>query len=233
MVLGGSRQQAELDRTLKQLVTRQKAIDKRVERLETLEFDQKSIGQGCVAFVDSDFSYGAGKATFHLDMPALLPSGNQPYSQASIFWALASTDESNLVNLHMQVNAVVGATYDFAYKFTKGGALTQVGLGGQTSWIIGRVAGFTRGQARGRITIPFAYDPSSSFDPSAFGDWTTHDTAGGANNKQEKGEWGGTNTFTAISQTQFDIFAAAGNLFGFAYLYAWCPEGIPGGGPDD
>lgn len=232
MVLGGSRnpEQAELDRTLKELVTRQRAIDKRVERLETLEFDQKSIGQGCVSFLSFDDEPAATKV---LSIPDQLASGNYPYAQLTIFWYLESSAEAVTHNLFMRVSGLA-VNYQYNYKYSKGAVMTTVGLNGQTAWFVGRIpgagAGNTFNQARGHIFIPFY---SLGGWPSAFGEWTHYELTAGANLKQEKGEWGGHQTSGSSIITSITFFASAGNLQGSIYLYGWCPEVTAGGGPDD
>ena len=199
-----------------------KDVKTRVERLETLEFQNIVDNAGCVVWEDNDSGL---KATYTVSMPA--PTGSTfPYTHATIFWHLRSNDAAATVDLFMRIDASV-ANYHYAYKYTKGGALTQVGLDSQSEWFVGRIGGFNEPLAYGHITVPFHGILASH---SAFGDWTHYEPTAGANATMEKGEWGGTNRDGVPSHiTDFNFFASAGNISGRVYLYGWCPRDTPSG----
>ncbi len=230
MALGGSRKaQSELDRTLEQIIARQNDHAKRVERLETLEFRHWDDGRGCMMFVDFDIVTGAAIATVEVN-PETAENGDFLGTQATIFWKGKSSDESNMLNLYMRIQNDATANYNYAYKYSSGGALTQVGLDAQTEFFVGRMPGFTRIAAHGHITVPI-YSPEARH--MAFGQWTAYDSAAGLNAKQEVGEWGGLKN-QVLKASRFDFFPAAGNFVAFqVYLYVWCPQLTPGGVPDD
>jgi hypothetical protein len=227
MVLGGNK--SESDRTLEQLVARQEAINKRVERLESLEFRHWNDGRGCVMFVDYDFETGGATAMVEVN-PDQAENGDFLGTQATIFWKGACSDEAAMVNLHMRIQNDATNNYYYSYKYSRGGALSQFGLGAQTELVVGRLPGNTGISAHGHITVPI-YSPNARH--MAFGDWTAYDITQAANSRQEKGEWGGLKN-QVLEASRFDFFPAAGNFVGFqVYLYVWCPQLTPGGVPDD
>ena len=75
MVLAGNEgpSQSELQRTINMLIERQTRIDKRVERLESLEFTHWDDGRGCVSFDDYDIVANAAIARVDVDPEYLRP----------------------------------------------------------------------------------------------------------------------------------------------------------------
>lgn len=220
---------SELDRVLEELVSRQAGIDKRVERLETLEFTHWGDGRGCLSFEDYDFVNAVAAARVDVD-PTTAENGDYKATQAYLWWMGDHDGEVGaIVNLHMRINADANPRYAYAYKFTKGGALTQVGIEAQTSWIVGRL---TDTISVGTIKVPFY--PANWEYHSVLGDWTGYDTGGAAGTKQEQGEFGGYCTPGPLSINRFDFFPSAGNFANFrVMLYLWCPQLTPGFLPDD
>jgi hypothetical protein len=239
MVLDGSRpdRQNELDRTLDQLVARQKELEKDVERLKTLEFDQRAVGDGCISFIDSDVDF-VGKAAFQVEyLNSPLPSGNESYSQTTIYWSLLSDEQTAMVDLYMRFGPIAPsslALYNYAFKYSKGGALTQGNLDNQTQWFIGRIPGASNPyESMGQITLPF--HSATAFHRAALGDWAGYQLGSALNSREEAGEWKGHFTDPGLGSIArvFSIFPAAGNIEGSVYLYGWCPEMTGASGPDD
>lgn len=199
-----------------ELTTRLKDAETRIERLETLEFMNITDNSGCIAWVDFDDGTDAIKT---VSFPG--PTGSvYPYSHATIIWQLRGTTSGAIRNLLMTFDAVA-ASYHQAYKYTKGGALTQVGLDNQSEWFVGRIGNNASEHAYGRITVPL-YSPLHW--PVAFGEWVNYESGGGVDAKQEKGDWGGHNSAGQPHMTDFNFFASAGNIVGEIYLYGWCPR---------
>ncbi len=235
MVLGGSRKaQSELDRTLEQIIARQNDHAKRVERLETLEGTKWDDGRGCVSFEDFDQVANVGTARVDVS-PEFAENGDYKAAQAILFWQGNTTAPSAMTNLYMRTNNNAAAEYDYTYKYTKGGALTQVGLGAQTEYFVGRIGGAVGeggGWAYGQIVVPF-YSMNLSHH-QIFGAWTGHETSVAVNARQEKGEYGGYSAPTVLIINRFDFFPAAGIFDDFVvYLYVWCPQLTLGFVPDD
>ncbi len=229
MVLDGSRRaQSELDRTLEQIIARQNDHAKRVERLETLEFQKVTDGNGCVFWDDYVEDVGASLNVEFL--PTTNAYGDYVGTQATIFWWFSVVSENAINNLYMRINANATANYYWAAKYSKGGALTQTFGDAQNEYFVGRIPYSTGGQAMGVIHIPFWSIPS---DQSILCSWTLHEDDAGAN-FQEKGEVGGfLDQSIGTRSISFDFFSPAGNLSGRAYLYGWCPPITPGGLPGD
>ena len=231
MVLAGNEgpSQSELERTLVELVSRQKAIDKRVERLESLEFTKWDDGRGCVSFDDYDFVAAVAAARVDVD-PIFAENGDYKATQAMLFWQGQHDGEQGVfVNLHMRINNDANNRYYFSYKYSKGAVVTPIGLDAQTSFFVGRL---TTTSSMGWITVPFY--PANWQYHSGFGDWTAYDVAGAANARQEKGEFGGYCTPGPLSINRFDFFPSAGNFSNFrVMLYVWCPQLTAGFLPDD
>ncbi len=238
MVLDGSRRaQSELDRTLEQIIARQNDHAKRVERLETLEGTKWDDGRGCVSFEDFDQVANVGTARVDVS-PEFAENGDYKAAQAIMFWQGSTTADAVMTNLYMRLNNQVGANYEYTYKYTKGGALTQAGLGAQTELFVGRIGGAQAdppggGWSYGQIIVPF-YSSNLS-DQQLFGDWTGFETVSAAGSKQEKGEYGGILSGAGVFIiNRFDFFPAAGIFDDFVvYLYVWCPQLTLGFVPDD
>ena len=233
----GNRSQSELDRTINMLIERQTRIDKRVERLETLEFTHWDDGRGCVSFYD--FADVAAVGTARVDVnPELAENGDFVGAQAVMFWVGATDADTDMTNLFMRINNNAGANYYYTSKYTKGGALTQAGLGAQNQMLVGRIGGTQidppgGGHSAGHIIVPF-YSANWQ-DHHVFGDWSGYETLSAANARQEKGEFSGSLIGVgALSINRFDFFPAAGNFTNFrVYLYIWCPQLTAGFIPDD
>ena len=231
MVLDGSKRdpQNELTRTMEQLIARQKTIDKRVERLETLEADFSRFG--CVFWEEYDSDPGAATLTVEFD-PQITREGNFVGCQATIFWRFSCDSQNSMELLHMRINAIAANDYNYAYKFTRAGALTQGNADAQTSFVVGRIRGNSQHSSLGVLHIPFYPFVGNQV---AMGDWTAYDSTQPANQKQEKGEWGGLMLGTVATRSQsFTFFPAAGNFStAQAFLYGWCPGLTPLGVPAD
>ena len=202
-----------------------KDVKTRVERLETLEFQNIVDNAGCVTFVDHDSGTDVTKS---VSVPGLGALGF-PYTHVTIFWFLRGSTSGSTRNLLMRINGIA-ADYQQAYKYTKGGSLTQVGLDNQSEWFVGRIAPVSGIHAFGHITVPFH---PLQLRHAAFGDWTHHELTAGANAKQEKGEWGGHLSVGIPRLTDFTFFASTGSIVGEVYLYGWCPIESAIGGPID
>jgi hypothetical protein len=234
MVLAGN--ESELDRSLRELIARQEGIDKRVERLESLEGTKWDDGRGCLSFEDSDQVANASPARVDV-IPTLAENGDLKASQAILFWQGAHRNGgATMVDLYMTVNNHVGANYYYTYKYTKGGALTQVNPAIQNRFFVGRIGGIFEGSggtSYGRIIVPF-YSNSFS-DHHIFGDWSGWENSVGENARQEKGEYSGFHTgIGALRINRFDFFPAAGDFANFiVYLYLMCPQITGLNVPDD
>ncbi len=227
MVLGGSEQSPQLDRTINTLIEKQIKIDKRVERLETLEAAKKQTGLGCITFLDSDF--GAVAAARRVDVPVI--ADNYVSSQLTIFWKLYSNANAvAVVNLLMTIDGL-GANYNYAGSYDTGGGETHFGANAQATAIVGRIPGDSAASrsAVGHVHLPFW---SLSTFPTFYSDWTFFDDTEASTN-QERGKAGGTHSGGDRRPFRFDFTASAGNLGGSVYLYGWCPEMTPGGAPVD
>jgi hypothetical protein len=227
---GNSDSDIERMRTINMLIDRQTEIDERVERLESLEGRQWSDGRGCVQFMDYDFLTGAGVPTVEVD-PEFAENGDHIAAHATMFWKGACNDTNDMVELWMRINQDVSAEYYYSYKYSNGGALTQIGLDAQTKFVVGRIPGYSRISAFGHITVPIYATESRHM---AFGDWTAYDSAAALNAKQEKGEWGGLKN-EVLKAIEFNFYINAGVFVSFqVYLYVWCPQLTVGPGlPDD
>ena len=221
MALGGS--DSELPRTLEDLIARQTRIDKRVERLESLEFHNARNGLGCITFVDYDIARDAVKRVD--TTPAVVP---YPYTTMTIFWCLFAYT-SPPVPLYMQIDGLVAANYNYALSYTQAGATNDIAADGQTAWLVGYLGQYNF--AIGRIDLPMW--PLSCY-PRAFGEWTMYDSTEEAGATVQRGNWGGFNVAGARRPFRFDFFAGGGgDIDGNIYLYGWCPEMTVGGGPPD
>ncbi len=233
MVLGGNKgtSQAEMNRTISELVSRQKAIDKRVERLETLEGTKWDDGRGCVSF--EDFVIVDGVAVARLDVdPELAENLDYKASHIRILWR-GGVNQAGPIDLFMRLNNIAGVRYDYNYKYSIGNVFTAVGLGNQTELFVGRLHNSVAGDSSGEIIIPFYSVPNTVH--TLFGDWTAYlFTAVPVALRMEKGEYGGVNGLDFISINRIDLFPAAGNLKAFsAYMYLMCPQRTDAGVPDD
>lgn len=221
MVLAGNDQIVE---TLNDIITKQKEIDKRVERLETLEFEKYAKSDGCVRWLDDDIVSGAAAA--RVDVPANpYELGDYGWTHLTVFYGLSGTKGATL---HMQYNGLAGANYGYTYKWAVGGAYAgPVSADGQTSIIIGRLqVSYTTGW----IHVPYFPIPLKA---DAFGTWTAEDTAAAPGAQVEGGEFFGTYQAATPRVTRIDLFASAGNVTGYVYLYGWCPTWDIGTGPPD
>jgi hypothetical protein len=233
MVLAGN--ETELDRTLKELVARQKDLDDRVERLETLEGTKWDDGRGCLSF--EDFDVVANAATARVDVsPTTAENGDFKASQAMIFWVGNTTAAAVMTNLYMRLNNNVGANYYYNYKYSKGAVVTAAGAGATNQLFIGRIGGVVGedgGFSYGQVIVPFY--PHNLTDHQIFGDWTGYETSAAAAARQEKGDYGGIlSGIGVIDINRFDFFPAAGIFDDFqVYLYLLCPQLTPGFLPDD
>lgn len=226
MPLGGNKSSQEI--LFERVIQDHHNLQKRVERLETLEFHKKSWGIGCISFVDYDDTFTALKAVLRVDLPNKV-SGIYAYTQATIWWSLKSYDDSGgIIPLYMTVNNLA-ANYSYAYSFTKGGATTDVGADAQAQFIVGRVVDDQ--VSAGIIHVPFW--TKENWDVRVFGEWICHNDDDEAGSKTERGNWGGYQ-LSAGPPLRFDFFLpAARRLYGQVYLYGWCPEIADTGVPVD
>ena len=196
--------------------------EKRLERLESLEFMNIADAAGCITFVDDDIGVDAVKRVD--TTPAVVP---YPYTTMTIFWALTAANAPPTA-LYMTIDGLAGANYNYAGSYTQGGATNDFAADGQTAWLVGHVGQYD--YATGVIHLPFW--PLSDL-PRAFGEWTMFDVTESSGQTVQRGNWGGYHTAGSRRPFRFDFFAAAGNLTGNVYLYGWCPEMTAGGGPPD
>jgi hypothetical protein len=225
MVLGGNKgpQQEQL-RLMNRIVEKQVNIDKRVERLETLEAAKEQTGLGCITFSDSDIGLDAVK---RVDVTPFTTGANYTFSTLTIHWCLL-VGEEGAVPLLMQVDGLVAANYNYAWMKTVGGVYSDAGVDGATAWVIGNVDNGV--YSIGSITVPLF---TLSDYRRAFGEWAMYDASGGSGATVERGSWGGYYLGNG-RPSRFDIFCAGTpNLTGSVYLYGWCPEMTPGGAPVD
>ena len=230
-----SRAQNELDRTLQEIIVRQKDIDKRVERLETLEGTKWDDGRGCYSFEDFDIVANVGTARVDID-PEFAENGDFKASQAIMFWQGWTDANAAMTNLFMRINNQAGANYYYSSNYTKGGVNVPAGLGAQNQMFVGRIGGQPGGGSGfsyGKIVVPFY--PSNLTDHQLFGRWTGYESVSAANARQEDGKYGGILTGVgAININRFDFFPAAGQFDDFiVYLYVVCPQLTAGFLPDD
>jgi len=206
-----------------QMAAKLKDTEKRVARLETLEFMNITDSGGCITFIDSDIARDAVK---RVDItPAVVP---YPYSQATIFWSLFAYT-SPPVPLYMRIDNLSGANYNYALSYTQGGATNDIAADGQTAWLVGYLGQYD--SAIGRIDLPMW--PLSSY-PRAFGEWTMYDSTEQAGMTVQRGNWGGFNIAGARRPFRFDFFAGGGgDIDGNIFLYGWCPQMTNTGAPVD
>ena len=218
MALGGNDREI-LDEIIKQ----QKIDNKRIERLETLEFHKARLGIGCIEWLDYDITGGA--ATMRVDVPAPVATV-YGWTHLTAFFGIASESAGDKT-LHMIVNAIA-ANYGYTYKFGRGGALTVISADGQASYIVSNLRGTS--YAIGWVHIPYFPVP---LNMGAYGDWTVRDSTQEAGGQVEKGEFGGINSGAPARTASLTFSASAGNITGYLYLYGWCPTWTIGQGPPD
>ena len=211
---------------LNDVIAKQHSIDKRVERLETLEFEKVAKSNGCISWLDYEWKGLA--ATYTVDVPANpFELGDYGWTQLTIWYSLAGYEEGG-TQLHMTFNAIA-ANYAYNYKYTKGvGPQVSVGAEGQASFIIANL--YYNKNTTGWVQIPFYPVPVGM---NTFGDWEAYDDSQGAGSKEERGEFGGRITSGAGRVSSINFFAGAGNIAGLVYLYGWCPTWDAGTGPPD
>lgn len=229
MVLAGSRQSdsEKLIKELQDTIAKLRNVDKRVERLESLEnaHERHLTMEGCVTF--EDYDEGAD-TVFRVDRTSsCLP--NYCYSHMTIWWAIkCSTD----VDLWLQLNGHTAGNYDYAWSYTKGGATTDAGVANATALHIGKAySGTPNESAFGRIEFPHFRRTTRKW---AYGEWTAYDSDAESGSEVQRGNWGGYYTVAGVMLNRADIFATgSANMTGYVYLYGWCPNITAGGGPED
>ena len=210
------------DELLKELVARQASIDKRVERLESLEGAHKRDGLGCIEWLD----YDSGASPFQVDVPA--PDGAlYSHTHLTVFYGLSGAAGNTI---RMTINNIVAANYGYNYSYSVGSGVveTAVGADGQTSMAIARL--ISANYVVGWFHIPLFPVP---MNVHTYGDWVGYDTEEEAGSQVERGKFGGVYTSGANRVLRIDIFPSGGGLNGYVLLYGWCPRWSVGVGPVD
>lgn len=223
MPLGGSEIDLELLRTINTIVENQVRDNKRIERLETLEFHKARDGLGCITWIDYD--HGT-KAVHRVDTPGADCNGNYCWTTLTIWWSLFAVT-SGVHPLYMQIDALVDATYYYAYSYTQAGATFDWGQGADTKWLIGNIGGGV--MASGRVDFAIWADEAN---PTFISEWELYDSTEDPNDRVQRGNSGGNYLDDTLIPERFDIYSDV-NITGDVYLYGWCPEMTPGGIPPD
>lgn len=225
MPLAGNEPQRELMLTINKLIEDSRKLQDRVERLETLEFEKAAKSNGCISWLDYD---SGAKAAHRVDVP-LNPFelGDYGWTHLTVFYALTAGAGTTL---RMTINGLAGANYGYNYSYSVGLGIveTAVGAEGQTSMVIGRF--ISSAYTVGWLHIPFFPVPEWVH---TYGDWVTYNLQAEAGSVVERGKFGGVYFPDAQRVTRIDLFASAGNVDGYTYLYAWCPTWDITTGPPD
>ena len=220
MALGGNDQEI-----LNEIIKQQKIDNKRIERLETLEFHKARLGMGCIEWLDYDIQ--GAVASMRVDVPA--PVGvTYGWTHLTVFYALTGSAGNTI---RMTINNIALANYAYNYSYTRGsgvGITTSVGAEGQTSMVVGRFP--SSAYVVGWYHIPFFPVP---IYVHTYGEWVTYNSQLEAGSVVEKGEFGGVYLPDGQRVNRIDIFASAGNIGDYVYLYGWCPTWTIGQGPPD
>lgn len=224
MLSGGSNR--ELMQILNNIVAEQKEHEKRLERLETLEFEKAAKSNGCISWLD--YVAGIGPS-FTLDVPPNpFELGDYGWTHLTIFY-YATSQTAGDKTLRMRVNAIA-ANYGYTYKWARGGAQTIISADFQTSYVISNLRS-TWSRTTGWLQIPFFPQP---IECECWGDWVAFEGSQEAGSQVERGEFGGRITSGAARVDSLTFFASADNIGFRAFLYGWCPTwDIAAAGPPD
>lgn len=224
MVLAGNDRNADI---LSDIIKKQAQIDKRVERLETLEFEKYAKSDGCIRWLDYD-----NAPFFLVDVPANpYELGDYGWTHLTVWYGFISSTAGNKT-LHMTFNAIA-ANYSYHYKYSRGAgapptivggagdgaaSITVANLYGSTSW------------TTGMVHVPLYPVP---VDMGTFGWWEAYDSSQESGAKEERGDFSGRVTSAIARVTRISFFPSADNISGYLYLYGWCPTWDTASGPPD
>ena len=202
-----------------------KDLQKRVERLETLEFDKAAKGYGCISWLDFD-----DLAMFQVDVPANpFELGDYGWTHLTAWFGFISTSAGNKT-LQMTYNAIA-ANYSYHYRYSYG-AVPAVGAGaadGAAFIVVGNLYGSTN-WTTGMVHVPLFPVP---IDMGSFGWWEAHDSTRELGTRQERGDFAGRVTSGIARVTRLTFVPSAGAMSGYLYLYGWCPTWDIATGPPD
>lgn len=212
-------------RMLNDIIRKQKEIDKRVERLETLEFEKYRKSDGCIRWLDYD-----NAPFFLVDVPANpYELGDYGWTHLTVWYGFVSTT-AGAKTLHMTFNAIA-ANYAYHYRYSYGAApVVAAGAAeGAASMTVANLYGSTN-WTTGMVHVPLYPVP---VDMGAFGWWEAYDSNREAGTKEERGDFAGRITSGIARVTRISFFPSADTLGGYLYLYGWCPTWSIASGPPD
>lgn len=209
------------------MAARIKNHEDRIERLESLEFHNIANGIGCIDFLD--YIISGGVASLRVDVPPNPYSeGDYGWTNLKVFYAIVS-GTSGTKTLHVRFNNFATAFYGYTYKYAAASAgPTVVSADAQSSIVIGRLLGAY--YTVGRFEIPL-YSVPLHFE--CIGDYVANNGAAAVGSRVEKGDFGGVWSGGTAVVNRIDVFASAGNIAGYLFLYGWCPRWVEGSGPPD
>jgi hypothetical protein len=222
MPLGGN----ETQETLRDVIELLTKHDRRLERLETLEFEKYAKSDGCIRWLDYDIQ--GAVASMRVDVPANpYELGDYGWTHLTVFWALTGAAGTTV---RMQINGLAGANYGYNYSWSIGSGIveTAVGAEGQTSMVVGRF--ISSSYTVGWFHIPYFPIPMWVH---TYGDWVTYNLQAEVGTQVERGKFGGVYFPDGQRVMRIDMFASAGNIAGYVYLYGWCPTWSIAHGPPD
>ena len=210
---------------LSQVAGKLKNHEERLERLETLEFQNAALARGCIDWLDYDNS-----AFFSVDVPANpYPTGQYGWTHLGAWFAFRSTTAGNKT-LHMTFNAIA-ANYSYHYKFSYG-AVPTFGAGGGDGaafMVVGNLYGSSH-WTTGEVRVPMYPIP---IDMGAFGWWEAYDVSRSSGSREERGDFSGRVTSGIARVSQLSFVPSADDIVGYVYLYGWCPTWDVAHGPPD
>lgn len=222
MVLAGNNPTLQM---LDDVIRKQMQIDKRVERLETLEFEKAAKSNGCISWLDYD-----GASPFTVDVPPNpFEIGDYGWTHLTIWFGFISTNAGNKT-IQMTFNAIA-ANYSYFYKYSYGVPITTTpgAADGAAFIVIGNLYGSTS-WTTGMVHIPLFPVP---IDMGTFGWWEAYDPNREAGGREERGDFAGRVTSGIARVTSVSFAPSAGAMNGYVYLYGWCPTWAVGSGPPD
>lgn len=216
------------------MAARIKGHENRIERLESLEHANEAFlpfGQ-CLYYEEKEEHLA--QAIFTLEPHFLTLEDDFCNSHLWVTWRLRCAESSACVNLLMTYNLDVGANYEYAAAYTKGGAMTNLAAGGATGIVVGRIPGSLVSSTYFGTGSALLVMPGYGQKHGVTSQWEMYDSTQSAGSRHESGHGGGTNTNAMGIVWRISLRVASGSkMEGVAHLYSICPPWYCGESPPD
>jgi hypothetical protein len=216
------------------MAARIKGHENRIERLESLEHANAAFLPGqCLYF--EEYKRATGLAT-SIKLTPKYETLREDFCNSHIWlkWRFRTAEASACVPFLLQYSPWGLASYEYAYAYTKGGAMTNVAAGAANGVVIGRIPGSLVNSSYYGTGFLKIIAPQYGDYHGLCSEWEMYDSTQSAGSRQESGHASGTWNWTTGMVWSLTLCVASGSrIDGYAWLYSVCPEWYCGEGPPD